>query len=130
LNKSKSAASKTYQDTQPLNDLIIDAIQDIKGKKIVKLDLRHIDDAPTDFFIICQGDSTTQIKAIANNIDKRVKDELNTKASHIEGLVGAKWILVDFFTTVVHVFYHETRDFYDLEDLWSDAHTQYYEDIA
>ncbi len=130
MNKSKTAIGKTYEESQPLNDLIIDAIQDIKGKKIVKLDLRHIEDAPTDFFIICQGDSTTQIKALANNIDKRVKEEMMTKASHIEGLMGAKWILVDFFTTVVHVFYQETRDFYDLEDLWSDAHAIYYDDIA
>jgi ribosome-associated protein len=130
LNKTKTSVSKSGKDEQPTNDLIVDAIQDIKGKKIVKLDLRHIHDAPADFFIICQGDSTTQIKAIATNIDKRMRDELQSKASHIEGLVGAKWILVDFFHTVVHVFYHETRDFYNLEDLWSDAHATFYEDLA
>ncbi len=129
MNKSNTAVSKTARDTQPLNDLIIDAIQDIKGKKIVKLDLRHIDDAPTDFFIICQGDSTTQIKSIATNVEKRMKEEMKEKAAFIEGLIGAKWILVDFFTTVVHVFYHETRDYYDLEGLWSDAHVTTYEDL-
>ena len=61
--------------TDQLNDLIVDSIQDIKGKNIVKLDLRHLEEAPTDFFIICEGDSNTQVKAISENIEKRVKQE-------------------------------------------------------
>lgn len=132
MNKSKVStkkAAKESNEDQILNDLIIDAIQDIKGKKICKLDLRKIGDAPADFFIICQGDSTTQIKAIAGNLEKRAKDELQIKPYHTEGMLGAKWVLVDFFTTVVHIFYHETRDLYDLEDLWSDADIKYYEDL-
>jgi ribosome-associated protein len=129
LNKSKGTGKKITTEDTSMNDIIIDAIQDIKGKKIVKLDMRKIDDSPADFFIICQGDSTTQIKAIAGNIEKRLKDELNIKSYHTEGFIGAKWVLVDFFTTVVHVFYHETRDHYDLEDLWSDAIFTHYEDV-
>lgn len=121
--------TSTSQDLSELNDLIIDAIQDIKGKEIVKLDLTKIEDAPADFFIICQGDSTTQIKAIAQNVEKRTKEELQTKPLHIEGIIGSKWVLVDYFNTVVHVFYPETREFYDLEDLWSDAKVTKYENI-
>ena len=112
-----------------LNDLIIDAIQDIKGKRITKLDLRKLDDAASDFFIICEGDSNTQVSALADNIYKRVRNELNVKPSHIEGQGGGKWILVDYFTTVVHIFYPETRTFYDLEDLWSDAEVTQYESL-
>lgn len=129
MSKQPNAAIKLRAEDQKLNDLIIDAIQDIKGKKIVKLDLRHIDDAPADFFIICQGDSTTQIKAISLNIEKRCREELGLKSVHVEGLLGAKWVLVDFFNTVVHVFYPETREFYDLEDLWSDAIVTTYDDV-
>ena len=129
LNQSKTALTRIIKEDQALNDLIIDAIQDIKGKKIVKLDLRKINDAPADFFIICEGDSTTQIKAIGQNIDKRIKEEMGINAFHVEGLIGAKWVLVDYFTTVVHVFYPETRGFYDLEDLWSDAEVVEYADI-
>lgn len=129
MSKQTSAAVKLRAEDQKLNDLIIDAIQDIKGKKIVKLDLRHIEDAPADFFIICEGDSTTQIKAISLNIEKRCREELGLKSVHVEGLLGAKWVLVDFFNTVVHVFYPETREFYDLEDLWSDAIVTTYADI-
>lgn len=112
---------KVNPTTEELNNLIIDSIQDIKGKKIVKLDLRELDDAPTDFFIICEGDSNTQVKAISDNVALRVKRELGVLPSHVEGEKNALWICVDYFTTVVHVFYRETRSFYELESLWSDA---------
>jgi ribosome-associated protein len=107
--------------TEALNDLIIDSIQDIKGKNIVKLDLRQLDDAPTDFFIICEGTSTTQVKSIADNIYKRLKDEVGNMPLHVEGQQSAHWICLDYFDIVVHVFYPDTRAFYQLEDLWSDA---------
>ena len=107
--------------TEELNDLIVDSIQDIKGKNIVKLDLRHLEEAPTDFFIICEGDSNTQVKAISDNIHKRIKQEARTLPARSEGEKNALWVCVDYFTTVVHIFYRETRSFYQLEDLWSDA---------
>lgn len=125
--KRATAAQHIPTSAEDLNDLIIDSITDIKGKKIVKLDLRALEDAPTDFFIICEGDSNTQIRAIAENIHQRVKDELKLRPSHLEGLQNARWVCLDFFSTVVHVFYRETRDFYGLEDLWSDARRTEYE---
>ncbi len=112
-----------------LNEVIIDAIQDIKGKNILKLDLRKLPDAPTDYFIICEGESTTQIKAISHNISKKVKDTLGVHPYHTEGVQGAKWILVDYFNTIVHVFYPETREFYELEDLWGDAESTEYQNL-
>lgn len=112
---------KVHPTTEQLNNLIIDSIQDIKGTKIVKLDLRELEDAPTDFFIICEGASNTQVKAISDNIALRVKRELGVYPSHVEGEKNALWVCIDYFTTVVHVFYPETRSFYELESLWSDA---------
>lgn len=116
-------------DTAALTELIVDSIQDIKGKNIVLLDLRQLDDAPTDYFIICEGESTTQISAIANNVLKRVKEETGLKPSHMEGKSFATWVLVDYFDVIVHVFYPETRQFYELEDLWSDAKSTEYQNI-
>lgn len=116
-------------DTEALNDLIIDSIQDIKGKKIVKLDLRHLADAPTDYFIICEGDSNTQVRAISDNIQKRIKAETKLLPNHTEGEKGALWICMDYFDTVIHIFYRETRSFYELEDLWSDAKFSEYETL-
>jgi len=107
----------------------MDSITDIKGKNLVKLDLRDLDDGPTDFFIICEGDSNTQVRAIAENIKKRVKLEAGTPPSHYEGQQNARWICLDYFNTVVHVFYPETREFYGLEQLWSDAAITEYDHI-
>tara|TARA_B110000305_G_C19073367_1_gene462725 strand:+ start:101 stop:487 length:387 start_codon:yes stop_codon:yes gene_type:complete len=128
LKRSK-IAEKIQQDTEELNPLIIDAIQDIKGKNIVSLDLRNLDEAPADFFIICEGDSTTQVSALAGNVIKRVKDELGVIPGNREGMINAKWVLVDYFNTVVHIFYPETRQFYDLEDLWNDAEITEYTNL-
>ncbi len=115
--------------TSEMNDLIIDSIQDIKGLNIVKLDLRSLEDTPTDFFIICEGESTTQICAISENVVRRIKDEMGVRPLHVEGMANARWVLVDYFDTIVHVFYPETRSFYELEDLWSDAEITEYENI-
>ncbi len=106
---------------EQLNHLIVEGILDKKGKKVVQLDLRKLGDAPADFFIICEGDSNTHVKAITDSIFKKVKDELETAPSHTEGSSNSNWILMDYFNTVVHVFHPETRDFYELEHLWSDA---------
>jgi|TARA_B110000908_G_scaffold146229_1_gene177069 ribosome-associated protein len=127
--KRSEIADKIQQDTEELNPLIIDAIQDIKGKNIVSLDLRNLDEAPADFFIICEGDSTTQVSALAGNVIKRVKDELGVIPGNREGMINAKWVLVDYFNTVVHIFYPETRQFYDLEDLWNDAEITEYTNL-
>ncbi|MEJ6613108.1 MAG: ribosome silencing factor [Saprospiraceae bacterium] len=127
--KRSEIADKIQQDTEELNPLIIDAIQNIKGKNIVSLDLRNLDEAPADFFIICEGDSTTQVSALAGNVIKRVKDELGVIPGNREGMINAKWVLVDYFNTVVHIFYPETRQFYDLEDLWNDAEITEYTNL-
>lgn len=127
--KSNGLIATANQNTETLNHLIIDAIQDIKGKNIVKLDLRALDDAPTDFFIICEGDSSTQVKAISENIGKRLKEEAGLIPNHTEGMDGARWILVDYFDTVVHVFYPETRAFYEIEELWGDASRTEYQNV-
>lgn len=122
LNKVKSLKrQKSNNPAEELNNAIIYAIQQLKGKDIVLLDLRELTDTPADFFIICEGDSVVQIKAIVNKIKTYVKEELGDLPSRIEGKDGANWILADYFTTIVHVFHPDQRDFYQLEDLWSDA---------
>ncbi len=127
---SVTAAIKTNPDfTENLNDLIIDSIQDIKGKNVLKLDLRQLDEAPADFFIICEGDSNTQVKAIADNIEMRLKKEAGQRPAHSEGQQNALWVCMDYFHTVVHVFYKETRQFYQLEDLWNDAKATEYANL-
>ncbi len=115
--------------TEEFNKLVIESIQDIKGKNIVKLDLRHLDEAPTDFFIVCEGESVTQVKSIADNIYRCFKDEHGVLPEHFEGQRNATWILLDYFNIVIHVFHPESRAFYELEDLWSDAIFTEYQDL-
>lgn len=124
ITKPKAQSKKD----QAFLDLIIDSIQDIKGKNIILLDLRKLPDAPASYFIICEGDSSTQIKAIAANVERRAKEEAGQR-SHSEGQLSSKWVLVDFFDVVVHVFDKETRRYYELEDLWSDARMTEYQNI-
>ena len=121
--------NKSNTNTESLTDLIIDGIQDIKGKNILKLDLRNIDEAPADYFIICEGQSNTQINGIAGNVAKRVKDEMKMLPLSTEGRDIANWVCIDYFDVVLHVFNEEARNFYKLEELWNDAVFTEYQDI-
>ena len=119
------ATSQINWTTEAMNDLIVDAIQDVKGKNIVKLDLRKLKERPTDFFIICEGDSIVQVRAMRS----KVRDLTGRRPGHLEGGNNSIWVLVDYFDVVVHIFHPETRAFYDLETLWSDADITNYPDI-
>ena len=126
---SKKAIQPKVAATDGLPELIIDCISDIKGKNIILLDLRELSDVPADFFIVCEGDSTTQVRGIAGNIERRLKSEVKLHPGHVEGLEHAKWVCMDYFDTIVHIFHPETRRFYDLEQLWSDARRTAFKDV-
>ena len=107
--------------TQQLLTEIISGIENIKGEDINKLDLREIDNTPCDYFVICSGNSNTQVSAIVNSIQKTVSKALHEKPYHTEGLEVAEWVLIDYVDIVVHVFQKKTRDYYNIEELWGDA---------
>ncbi|MGG5576804.1 ribosome silencing factor [Myroides sp. C15-4] len=100
---------------------IIKGIEAVKGENTTILDLREIDNTPCDYFIICDGNSNTQVNAIAGSVQKIVSKELHDKPWHVEGEVNAEWILMDYINVVVHVFQKSIREFYNLESLWGDA---------
>ena len=106
---------------QILIDTIVSAIQDTKGDKLMIFDLSGIENSVAETFIICSGNSNTQVNAIAGNIEKKVRNELQERPWHVEGTENAMWILVDYVSVVVHDFQQETRDYYDIEELWGDA---------
>ena len=116
------ARKKKITDTSAqLADAIIKGIQEKKGYEIVCLNLKNVPNSVTEYFIICTGDSNTQVSAIANSIDEEVKKAINEDAWHKEGFQNSEWILLDYITVVVHIFQPEARTFYKLEKLWSDA---------
>ena len=108
-------------NSQVLCDAIVEGLQENKAQDIVVLDLREISNAVCDFFVICSGESSTQVDGISNSISRFTRKELQEKPWHIEGKTNSEWILLDYINVVAHVFYKDARPFYDLEDLWSDA---------
>jgi ribosome-associated protein len=107
---------------------IISAIQEKKGENIISLDLRKINEAVADFFIICEASNQLQIKAIADNVEDKVNLSCEEKPYHHEGFQALQWVLVDYVNVVVHVMLPETRKFYNLEEMWSDAVASNHED--
>lgn len=100
---------------------IIQAIQDKKGNHIVSLDLRKIPEAVSDFFIICEANNNIQLKAIADAVDFEVKQKCGELPYKHDGRLSEHWILIDYVNVVVHIMLTETRKFYQLEEMWSDA---------
>ncbi|MBS4063003.1 MAG: ribosome silencing factor [Chitinophagaceae bacterium] len=125
--KKQSKAIPRINKNSKLFKVILQAVQEKKAEDIVSLDLRKIPEAVADFFIICQATSTTQVKAIADNVEHRVKELCLEVPYRHEGMNAAQWVLVDYVNIVVHIFQPETRKFYRLEEMWSDALAQEHE---
>ena len=104
-----------------LLETIIEGIQQVKGRDTSILDLKKIETAVCEYFVICSGTSNTHVSSIANSVKEIVSKEIHEKPWHIEGLNTSEWVLIDYSDIVVHVFQEETRDFFRLEDLWGDA---------
>jgi ribosome-associated protein len=97
----------------------LDAIEDLKAQQLVVLDLRGINDA-TDYFVIASGTSDAHVRGIAESVMEKM-GRRGFRTHHVEGVVGGRWVLLDFVDFVVHLFHPETRAFYQLERLWNDA---------
>ena len=108
-------------EKQLLVDKIVEAIQDTKGEDIQIFDLSGIENSVADTFVICSGNSNTQVSAIAGNIEKKVRNDIRERPWNVEGTENAMWVLVDYVSVVVHVFQKQIRDYYDIEELWGDA---------
>lgn len=115
--------AKKENSTDQLITNIIAGIEGVKGNDIQILDLRKIENMVCDYFIICSGNSNTQVNAITQSINKTVGKNIKEKPWHVEGTENAEWVLMDYVSVVVHVFQKHIREFYDLEGLWGDAKT-------
>ncbi|WP_159950709.1 ribosome silencing factor [Polaribacter septentrionalilitoris] len=113
--------TKKQVSTDNLIAVILKGIDDVKGDDIQLLDLREIENTVCDYFVICSGNSNTQVNAISGSIQKIVSKELQDKPWHVEGESNAEWVLMDYVNVVVHIFQKHVRDFYDIESLWGDA---------
>ena len=124
------AKNKKNKEESKLLDYIIKGIEEKKGTDIVIMDLEAIPNSICGHFIVCTGNSSTQVEAIADSIEDEVRKGMNMKPWHVEGYENKEWILMDYIDTVVHVFQPEIREFYAIEDLWADAVLKKHEALA
>jgi len=108
-------------EIEKIVDNVIEGIRGKKGKEIVCINLSALENSICRYFIICHGDSNTQVSAIALGIEKVMEQKLNEKVWRKQGLENAHWVLLDYIDVVVHIFQKEFRDFYNLEELWADG---------
>lgn len=108
--------------------VIADAMLEKKGQEVVALDLKPIGTAISDYFIVCNADSTVNVSAIADNIEDRMIEKCKRKVIRTQGKENAFWVIMDYGDIVVHIFQTPYRTFYRLEDLWADAERTVFED--
>lgn len=116
-------------DSELLINTISEGLLEKKAKNIVLLDVRKLTTL-TDFFIVCHGTSETQIRALANSVTGKIKEDLGENVWKQEGMDARRWIILDYVNVVVHIFNEEKREFYGLERMWNDAETRTIEDSA
>jgi ribosome-associated protein len=108
-------------DAQEVIKQIIEGIQDKKGKEIVVVDMLKLGNSICDYFVICQGNSPTQVSAITDSIEDTVRINCKKKPYSIDGLRNSQWVAMDYGDILVHIFLPDVRKFYDIEHLWADA---------
>jgi ribosome-associated protein len=126
-NRKKKSAVRLTRNSKIIKTIIA-AIQEKKGENIISLDLRKINEAVADFFIVCEAGSQPQIRAIAENIETKLREKCEENPYHHEGYQNLQWVLIDYVNVVVHVMLPETRKFYKLEEMWSDAAAEEHDD--
>jgi len=127
LATRKKTGAKRLTGNSKIIKTIINAIRDKKGENIVSLDLRKIQEAVADFFIICEAGSQPQIRAIAEHVEDEIKLKCGESVYHHEGYQKLNWVLIDYVNVVIHVMSKDTRKFYKLEEMWSDASAEAHE---
>lgn len=114
----------TFTD-HPLVQAVIEGLEDKKGQNLCVMDMRHLPERMADFFVIAQAESSTQLRALAESVHEKVREQIGIKPWGSEGQTHGRWILVDYGELVLHLFIPELREFYNLEKLWNDARITY-----
>lgn len=100
---------------------IVEGMQELKGHRIAVVDMTKLEDAPCEYFVICQGDSNIQVGSLERSVREYVRTHADAKPFAVDGLDNAQWVAMDYGHIIVHIFQREQRDFYDIEHLWEDA---------
>ncbi|MBI4929995.1 MAG: ribosome silencing factor [Bacteroidetes bacterium] len=118
--KLKNTKKKQATSTELIRHAV-KGIEEKKGSDIVCINLKKIPNSACDYFLICEGNSRTQVQAIAGSVEEMVKQNTGSRPWHVEGLQNAEWVLMDYVDVAVHIFQPEARSHYNLENMWADA---------
>lgn len=118
--KHKNTRKKGIASSE-LIEHAVKGIEEKKGSEIVCINLKKIPNSACDYFIICEGNSRTQVQAIAGSVEEMVEKNTGSRPWHVEGLQNAEWVLMDYVDVAVHIFQPEARSHYNLENMWADA---------
>ena len=116
--------------TEKLYYSILEGLFSKKGKEVTEINLAEVENSICKYFIICHGESNTQVRAISDSIEEKVKEVLNISAWHKEGKENLQWVLLDYIDIIVHIFQKPYRDYYNLEELWADGKIKQIEDVG
>ena len=116
-------------DSKILSDIAIEGLKEKKGEEITRLNLRGLDTAITDFFVICTGNSDRHVQALAESVMEFLSRH-NEKPISKEGIQRGEWVVIDYASLVIHIFLKDKRSFYKLEDLWGDAEREHFSDTV
>jgi ribosome-associated protein len=119
---------KRSDGTEVLVNSVVKGIFEKQGQNVLTVDLRKLENRITDYFVICHGNSGTQVDSISYSIEDTVRKETGEKPFHREGLENCFWVLIDYGNVIVHIFQEEYRNFYSLESLWADGNVVKLED--
>ncbi len=108
-------------------EVIISAVRDKKAKGVISLDMRGVDGAICDWFVICNADSTTHVESVSVEVEDKLLELNGQKPIRVEGRQNGYWVVMDYGDVMVHIFLTEARDYYRLEDLWGDVPSAKYE---
>lgn len=122
MTKDKKLAKK-------LTEVAIKAIQDKIGKDITLIDFDGVKGSLFDYYVICTANSPSHADALAEKIEEDVRNIMNLKPHKREGLRNCEWILLDYFDVIIHIFLKETREFYNIESMWTDVKQTHYDDV-
>ncbi len=121
MSEIKKKAKKKQASASTLVRYAVKGIEEKKGNEIVCINLKKIPNNICDYFVICEGNSRTQVQAIAGSVEEFVEKNTDSRPWHVEGLENGEWVLLDYVDVAIHIFQPEARSHYNLENMWADA---------
>ncbi len=120
--------TKQKKEAEVLSKIAVEAIKSKKGRQITLIDFNGVEGSLFEYYVLCTANSPSHVDALADEIERQVREMTGIKPRRVEGLQNCQWVLLDYFDVVIHVFLAETREFYNIEAMWKDVKQIHFED--